>query len=313
MNSKNMSEALDAMKAGAYDCLSIPFDRFQILATAKRAAAKNGRTLFVAKVKQDAKKWPLPVALVFFMLMVVIGIRNIRMGPPEDTLSLGSATVSGIQWEERSLWVGNWFDSTIIQYELEKGLIKKKRPLKTMGIYRMQDTQPILVCNTPEALISVGFDLKLRSHQRFVGLPALLTVPAPGPNPTGLAWDGKNIWSSDRTTHMIYKHGQDLKILESVPSIIKEPVGISWDGESMWVLGGGSVLKLARWERLGKSWVWRGPYTVANVFPEGATITGMGVAFNRLWMTSGGDPRLVSRSLEEIIGKDQGWTVKNGN
>jgi DNA-binding NtrC family response regulator len=44
------SAALSVMRAGAFDCLARPYNRFQALAAAKRAAFRSGRTLFTEKV-----------------------------------------------------------------------------------------------------------------------------------------------------------------------------------------------------------------------------------------------------------------------
>ena len=48
--------AVEAMKMGAYDCVAAPFERFDVLAAAKRASAAHGRTLFVSKVKPRPRK-----------------------------------------------------------------------------------------------------------------------------------------------------------------------------------------------------------------------------------------------------------------
>lgn len=290
-----MPAALEAMRAGAFDCVSRPYEKFDVLAAAKRAALRNGRTLFTAKVARPPRRLGPLTAAALLIVSVAAGVVSVRNGPPPRRLNLGSATLSGIQWDGRSLWVGNWMDSTVARYGVAKAVRPGKRTLALEELYRAQDTQPILVCNTPDALITVGFDLKFRSHQRAVNLPTLQTVEAPGPNPTGLAWDGNYIWSSDGVTDLLYVHGGDLRVLTTVPSLLPNPVGIAWSDGALWVLGG-EPLRLAKWEPIGAG-VWSGPFAVTNFLPEKVLPTGMAVGFDRLWAVAGGDPWMSSKPL----------------
>lgn len=300
------ASALEAMNAGAFDCLSGPLTRFRVLTAAKHAASANGRTLFGKRLKPDRIPW---TAITFGILFSVVGIKGLSSrwnGPPAPTLNLASATLSGIQWDGRSLWVGNWYDSTVTHYTLKKGLTEKQRVLNADEIFRMQDSQPILVCDTPDCLVTIGFDLKFRSHQRILGLPTLQTATAPGTNPTGIAWDGTNLWSSDGQTGLIYKHGPDLRVIDTVRSLIPDPSGLAWDGKSLWVTGG-KPLRLAKLERKGSAVVWRGPFKLTDFMAPDVPPSGMAVGFGRLWMVSGGAPHMVSRSLEEIERQLDGW------
>ena len=300
------NDALTALNAGAFDCLEPSWDSFRLLTAAKRATLANGRTLIGRKLVKKQVRWSAIVFLLFIALVAAKGAHMRWNGAPAQNLNLASATLSGIQWEGRSLWVGNWFDSTVTHYSLEKGVTAKSRALRSEEIFRMQDSQPILVCNTPESLVTIGFDLKLRTHQRSVGLPTLQTSAAPGNNPTGLTWDGQNLWSSDGQTGLLYKHGPDLRVIETIRSLIDRPVGLAWDGEALWVMGG-VPLKLAKLERRGSAVVWNGPYRISNFMPADVSISGMAVGFNRLWAVSGGTPHMVSRPLTEIETQLAGW------
>lgn len=298
-SNKNSHAALSVMRAGAFDCVARPYNRFQVLAAAKRAAMRSGRTLFTEKVAP--RKNPLVPILIAISILFLGSYTSKRLfeGPPPMIMSLGSAHLGGIQWEGRALWVSDWFESTVTRYEAKKGFSSSARDLVTTVIYRMQDSQPILACNTPSALITIAADLKMRIHQRSVGLPTLQAVAAPGTNPTGLAWDGKNIWSCDANTNLLYRHSADLVVLDSVKSILKQPQGLAYDGTSLWVVGG-SPLKLARLEQNGDNIIWRGPYPIARIMPDGVTPSGVAIGFNRLWYVSGGDPRIMSAPLSDL-------------
>ncbi len=299
--------ALSAMRAGAHECLSYPLKRFAVLAATKRASGAYGRKLFGARVKDPHTPW---ITMVFFTLLgaaLFLGISKRWNGGPVAMLNLGSATLSGIQWEGRSLWVGNWVESTVAHYVVRKGMFPKLRKLDSDEVFRMEDSQPILICNTPDSLVTIGFDLKFRSHQRSVGLPTVQTVAAPGPSPTGLAWDGEDLWSSDGQTGLLYKHGTDLRVIETMKSIIPSPAGLGWDGNNaLWVVGG-TPLRAAKLVRKESGVVWEGPYALKNFLPDGVPPSGIAVGFDRLWAVTGGEPHMVSRSLREIESQLEGW------
>jgi hypothetical protein len=307
LNRPSTDAALSVMRAGAHECLSYPLKRFAVLAASKRATAAHGRTLFGKRVKEPQTPWFAMVFVALVAVAVYAGISRRWNGPPVSTLNLGSATLSGLQWQGRSLWVGNWVESTVSHYIARKGLFPKQRKLESEEIFRMEDSQPILVCNTPDSLVTVGFDLKLRSHQRAVGLPTVQTVNAPGPSPTGLAWDGENIWSSDNQTGQLYKHGEDLRVVESLNSIIPAPMGLAWDGKkSLWVVGG-SPLRAAKLVRQDTGVIWQGPYPLKDFLDEGVPASGIAVGFGRIWAVTGGSPHMVSRSLHDVEEQLEGW------
>jgi hypothetical protein len=288
------------LRAGAFDCVARPFTRVDVLAAAKRASLKNNRTLFTEKVVQ--KKRTPALAYVLAVLLLILPAKmfvSLLNGPPANEMSLASAHLSGLQWDGRSLWVGDWFESTITHYQLGKGMFKKFRLLNSSEIYKAQEGQPILICSTPDNFVTIDSDLKIRSRHRAVGLPALNTVSSPGSNPTGLVWDGHDIWSTDSETGLIYRHGVDLRILETVKSIVPKPVGLASEGATLWVLGG-TPLQVAALERTGQGVVWKGPYPLGPVLTEGILPSGLAVGFRRLWFVSGGDPRMLSVPLSRF-------------
>ncbi len=63
----------------------------------------------------------------------------------------------------------------------------------------------------------------------------LKVIKTPGPCPTGLAFDGQNLWLADNYTDKIYKidpeQGKILKIFDCPGH---HPEGLAWDGEYLW-------------------------------------------------------------------------------
>jgi hypothetical protein len=132
-------------------------------------------------------------------------------------------------------------------------------------------------------------------------------VPAPGTNPTGLAWDGEVLWSADGQTGLLYKHGLDLRVIETMKSIVPSPTGLAWDGDkTLWIVGG-NPLRAAKLVRKKNGVVWEGPYALKNFLPDDVPPSGIAVGFGRLWAVSGGTPHMVSRSIHEIESQLEAW------
>ncbi len=298
-----LEDALQIMRAGAFDCVASPYPSVQLLMAAKRATSQSGRMLFTRRLTPP-KRHTLQIILTVLLLAGAGSyVNRVRNGPPPRMMSLGSANLSGIQWEGRSLWVADWFESTVTRYEISKGILPAFRKLETKDLYKVQDGQPILVCDTPDLLITIGSDLKIRIHQRGVGLPTFQTVAAPGTSPSGLAWDGSHLWTVDSQTHLLYKHGQDLRVIDTVKCIFPKPAGLSWDGTGLWVIGD-KPLKAAKLEFVDGGLVWRGPVSIPTLLPEGVIPTGFAIAFGRLWAVSGGDPKMTSVPIPVLVGKE---------
>lgn len=66
----------------------------------------------------------------------------------------------------------------------------------------------------------------------------LNAFPSPGPTPSGLTYDGENLWVADEKEGAIYKiTTTDGTILETYRSPIRYPSGLAWDGQGLWVAG----------------------------------------------------------------------------
>ncbi|NIO49666.1 MAG: hypothetical protein GTN73_09570 [Candidatus Aminicenantes bacterium] len=65
-------------------------------------------------------------------------------------------------------------------------------------------------------------------------------IKTPGPCPTGLTYDGKNLWLADNFTDKIYKvNPESGKIIKSFDSPGHHPEGLAWDGKHLWHIDSG--------------------------------------------------------------------------
>jgi transglutaminase-like putative cysteine protease len=71
----------------------------------------------------------------------------------------------------------------------------------------------------------------------------LKIIKTPGPLPTGLAFDGQNLWLADDFTDKIYKiDPQTGRVLSSFDSPGHHPEGLAWDGSCLWHIDSGERL-----------------------------------------------------------------------
>lgn len=61
------------------------------------------------------------------------------------------------------------------------------------------------------------------------------SIKTPGINPTGLCFDGKNLWIADRGTDKIYCiNHENGKVIKEIESPAYWPMGMAWDGKYLW-------------------------------------------------------------------------------
>jgi len=66
----------------------------------------------------------------------------------------------------------------------------------------------------------------------------LASFPAPGAGPSGMTFDGTDLWIADEVDGNIYKVSvPDGTVLDTYRSPIQYPTGLAWDGNALWVVG----------------------------------------------------------------------------
>jgi len=65
-------------------------------------------------------------------------------------------------------------------------------------------------------------------------LDVIDSMPSPGPNPSGLAFDGTYLWHADATEDKIYKLDTSGNIVDSFDSPDDNPKGLTFDGTYLW-------------------------------------------------------------------------------
>ncbi|OGL45750.1 MAG: hypothetical protein A2161_05060 [Candidatus Schekmanbacteria bacterium RBG_13_48_7] len=79
----------------------------------------------------------------------------------------------------------------------------------------------------------------------------LESIPAPGPEPRGIAWDGTVFWVSDEANKKIYRINPENKKSSYSFKYDGIPAGITWDGNYLW-LADAKNKKIDKLNRKGK-------------------------------------------------------------
>ncbi len=71
----------------------------------------------------------------------------------------------------------------------------------------------------------------------------LKTIPAPGPRPTGLAFDGSQLWLADAGTDKLYRiDPRSGRVTATFETPGYHPEGLAWDGSHLWHVDAGERL-----------------------------------------------------------------------
>ena len=90
-------------------------------------------------------------------------------------------------------------------------------------------------------ILSVSLFCLIFTAESFAVLgSAKLTFKTPANHPTGLAFDGKNIWLADRGAYQIYQiNPQDGAVIKTINAPGFDPRGLAWDGKLLWCVDAG--------------------------------------------------------------------------
>lgn len=160
---------------------------------------------------------------------------------------------NGITWNGRDLVIGD--NRLIIEVNsIETGpYISDTSKFNSEGFYRFaRDPEPIKGTTKDLKICGLAWEGECcgkgflwvadEGNKEILKLDAYNNVmrrfPSPGDTPSGVAYDGKDLWVSDSAESKIYKVStEDGTVLAEYNSPIKVPTDLTWDCENIWVLG----------------------------------------------------------------------------
>ncbi len=204
-------------------------------------------------MRASKKILSLLVLFIIPLLIFVTGcVRQFKspMFQPNDYLGYGP---NGMTWNGRDLVIG---DNRLIMEinSIETGpFLNNTSKLNSEGFYRFaRDPEPVSGASSDLKICGLAWEgeccgkgflwvadegnkeiLKLDAHNNVIK-----RFPSPGDSPSGLAFDGRDLWVSDSSESKIYKIStEDGSVLAEYNSPIKVPTDLTWDCENIWIIG----------------------------------------------------------------------------
>ncbi len=167
--------------------------------------------------------------------------------PFENESSVGPRAIA---WDGRDLVLGA-FNQVVMARNIQTSWIgtanQKMDPVNyyTHGQFAVQSLSEISICGLAWEgdCCEYGYlwiaDMR---NQNIIKVDyhynRLNSFPSPGPAPSGMTFDGNDLWVADEKEGSIYKiTTADGTILQTYQSPIRFPSGLAWDGQGLWVVG----------------------------------------------------------------------------
>jgi len=235
MQKRDAEAALVNMHQGAYDCVCEPVSTADIMAVAKHAMQDVGRKFLPVETKKpltQKQRRLIYAGCLGVLLLVVLGFVMFKRSIPYKTFRLASSYPTALSWHNDDLWITDWHGQSIFRYRIHEGLVS------IVDVFNFEDFQPISIAVSDDYVFTISGDGFIRRHRKDSKLTLDRIIAAPGKAPTGLAWDGKNLWSCDAEEHKVYLHDVYLKVKKHFEIPANNPVGIVWTGKTLWVADG---------------------------------------------------------------------------
>lgn len=161
----------------------------------------------------------------------------------------------------------------------------------------------ILIVSLVISILCVINKNKVYAHTGDV----LHSFKAPGNFPTGITYDGENLWVADRQTKLIYCVNPDNgKVIRSIPTPAYWPTGLCWDGKFLWAadVKGGLPLSENYTGLIYKLDPENGDI-LHTVYAPGNRPRGLAFDGKYLWCTDNGSDEIIQFSPED------GTTIKS--
>lgn len=204
-------------------------------------------------MKPSKKFFSLMILLIIPALVLITGCAQQFKSPMFQSNDYAGYGPNGITWNGRDLVIG---DGRLIMdiNTIETGpYISESSKFNSEGFFRFaRDPEPVKGTTKDLKICGLAWEgeccgkgflwvadegnkeiLKLDAHNNVIK-----KFSSPGDTPSGLAYDGKDLWVSDSTESKIYKVStEDGTVLAEYNSPIKVPTDLTWDRENIWILG----------------------------------------------------------------------------
>ncbi|MBN2406540.1 MAG: response regulator [Elusimicrobia bacterium] len=298
--------AVDALKIGALDYITKPFDNDDILRkVAKALDARSHAVLDKATGKSRQERRGEAAAgrksgkPVFIWILLVIaclaagGYYMLGRMRQQHVYLVSYNNPTSIMFDGRYLWISDWYGKTVYRHNIDK-------KLSLAGYYSFPDMYPTgLAWGSDGIWILDSWAKKISYHGLDDNLSLKKTYAYPGSDPVSAFFDGKYLWVCDAEEDAVYKLlplEKSLKTEARYKSPGPAPVGIFVYGGSVWTVDG----DLKKVYRHSGTFSVDEEYSLFTGKIARVNISGAGWDGKNIWISAEKKPMVYSIVLDEL-------------
>ncbi|OGS18625.1 MAG: hypothetical protein A3J83_04295 [Elusimicrobia bacterium RIFOXYA2_FULL_40_6] len=240
----DVESAVQTVKKGAFDYISKPFKRDEVISAARRAVEARGAVSSEparviqkegAVIKKEGKKPVNMIPFVIGIAVVLVSIGIFIFAKPSGKAFLYNIPYenpTALTWDGKKLWASDWITQSIYKHNIDDKL-SIESTVQIPGSHPTGlafDGQYLWVCDSWSKKISK------RNPDSFLNEIVGYTVPLL--EPSGLFWDGLNLWCCDAKEQKLYKFSispSGLTVQEKYSLPARYPAGIFFQGKYLWI------------------------------------------------------------------------------
>jgi hypothetical protein len=204
------------------------------------AAASAALAPAVEVVRAPARPWRAIIAGVLIAGVLagawfpVMRWRRLLSVKPISSMILSSTTPTAMAYDGSLLWVCDWNGEFLLLDPADPSRVIERFKVRPEGSYH-----PSALALSGDGMYSLD-SAQSRIVRHALGKPSDIRYvwPTPGPAPTALAHDGKNLWSYDAVTRVFYRHlgeGADSATEDYHSDRELVPGAMAWHNGELWV------------------------------------------------------------------------------
>lgn len=306
----DVESAVRTVKMGAFDYISKPFKREEVLKAASKALEARGiltstiptvlpKEVVETKQKEIKKQiniFPIVVGVILVAIFVSISIvvtKNLS-GTKIKVYPIPYSNPTALCWDGKNLWVSDWVNQTIYKHNIDEKLtVANMFTMLGSHITGLTfDGQYLWTCDS--------WARKIHKRNMDSNLSVVVTYQSPGLEPSGLFWDGINLWCCDPKEQKLYKLRVSLTelIVEAeYNSMCRLPAGMFSDGKYFWIADG-ETNQIFKLNIVDMSLA--GIYSLQEYVEKGAKLSGIAYDGKYIWVCFDGIQQIFKYSKNKL-------------
>ncbi len=300
--SHSMQRALELMNAGVWECVPPSFLDSDLENMIKKGIARSesAPVRFPPKKPLWKKRWfAVSAACLVFAAIggTVVKVQRdkkerVRIEretfQSERQFPLPYSHPSSIAFQGNYFWIADWYAQSIYKHEPDR------QGFVMLAVYHLSDLNPLAIAWQDEDLWVLSANHKIQRYAAGQKLKLLQSARTPANNPSGMTYDGRNLWTADAGTKKLYRHLMDKNLtVEAQFDYPGTPAALFCEGTTLWSLD-------AEQNRLVRHKVTRDKMTADKFVPmERSDLKRVGATFDgeRFWTLSEKPPLAIRQAI----------------